>query len=406
MPRSVVVDDFGLALAKKLNPNSLGQRTRLKGLQSIVPHPSGASEGGQKGLAHQGIGHAIQGHLGPQGNDMLRQVKAFVVGLQRGGGGSLSSETEDRVHDVGLLPEVFPGVDRLLEFLRHWESAQRDSGHERKRGPTQSIPVRKDLHPGSGSPGRSLQRLSRMSSASSHSESHSIKISAHRSRVSSHPFGDSVSVVVVPSSGVSGNSRIADALVVMRSFFNVESTMITHRLVDVRKNYFIPLEYELHVPLPGERPYDTSPCGFNLSTDTLEAGLRFLLYPIIKACLEEWRIPPSQMAPNSWRYLVVFLWECYGSGIVATRQLFMACFKLSRGQARYYLTTRSEFHVSGVPSSNKGWKSCFFFISHRRGWSFLTEWTSRMVNSSIPALSIDETKLVEILQGILIFSRG
>ncbi|RWV78434.1 hypothetical protein GW17_00060606 [Ensete ventricosum] len=245
-----------------------------------------------------------------------------------------------------------------------------------------------------------------MSSASSHSESRSIEILVHRSRVLSHPFGDSVSVVVVPSSGVSSNSGIADALVVMQSFFNVESIMITHRLVDVRKNYFIPPEYKLHVPLPGERPYDTSPCDFNLSTDTLEAGLRFLLHPIIKACLEEWGITPSQMAPNSWRYLVVFLWECYRSSIVATRQLFMACFKLSRGQARYNLAARSGFHVSGVPSSNKGWKSCFFFISHRRGWSFLTEWTSRTVNGSIPALLIDETKLVEILQGILVVSRG
>ncbi|RZR81137.1 hypothetical protein BHM03_00007315 [Ensete ventricosum] len=143
-----------------------------------------------------------------------------------------------------------------------------------------------------------------MSSASSHSESRSIEILVHRSRVLSHPFGDSVSVVVVPSSGVSSNSGIADALVVMQSFFNVESIMITHRLVDVRKNYFIPPEYKLHVPLPGERPYDTSPCDFNLSTDTLEAGLRFLLHPIIKACLEEWGITPSQMAPNSWRYLM------------------------------------------------------------------------------------------------------
>ncbi|RWW44395.1 hypothetical protein BHE74_00049847 [Ensete ventricosum] len=46
--------------------------------------------------------------------------------------------------------------------------------------------------------------------------------------------------------------------------------MTTRRLVEVRKNYFIPPEYELHVPLPGERPYDAFPCGFSLSTDTLE----------------------------------------------------------------------------------------------------------------------------------------
>ncbi|RWW49021.1 hypothetical protein BHE74_00044862 [Ensete ventricosum] len=45
----------------------------------------------------------------------------------------------------------------------------------------------------------------------------------------------------------------------MRSFFNVDSTVTTRRLVEGRKNYFIPPEYELHVPLQGERPYDTFP---------------------------------------------------------------------------------------------------------------------------------------------------
>ncbi|RRT71412.1 hypothetical protein B296_00008270 [Ensete ventricosum] len=65
-----------------------------------------------------------------------------------------------------------------------------------------------------------------------------------------------MSVVVVSLSDVSGDSGTADALVVIWSFFNVESTVTTHQLVEVRKNYFIPPEYELYVPLPGERPYD------------------------------------------------------------------------------------------------------------------------------------------------------
>ncbi|RWW25000.1 hypothetical protein GW17_00010679 [Ensete ventricosum] len=143
-----------------------------------------------------------------------------------------------------------------------------------------------------------------MSSASSHSESRSVKISAHRSRVLSHPSGDSVSVAIVPSSSALGDSGIADALAMMRSFFNVDSIMTTRRLVEVRKNYFIPLEHELHVPLPGERPYDAFPCGLSLSTDAVEAGLRFSLHPVIEACLEQWRISPSQMAPNSWQYLL------------------------------------------------------------------------------------------------------
>ncbi|RZS06102.1 hypothetical protein BHM03_00036704 [Ensete ventricosum] len=84
----------------------------------------------------------------------------------------------------------------------------------------------------------------------------------------------------------------------------------------------------------------------------------------------------------------------------------MACFCLSLGQAVCYLTTRTGFRVGGAPSSNKGWKSRFFFISCRQGRSFPTEWTSRTVNNSVPVLSANETELVEILRGILSTSRG
>ncbi|RWV81936.1 hypothetical protein GW17_00056606 [Ensete ventricosum] len=183
-----------------------------------------------------------------------------------------------------------------------------------------------------------VSRAGQMSSASSHFEFRSIKLSTHRSRVLSRPSGDSVSVEVVPSSSALDDSGTADALVVMQSFFNVDSIVTTRRLVEVRKNYFIPLEYELHIPLPGERPYNAFSCGFGLSTDALEAGLRFSLHPVIEVCLEQWRISPYQMAPNSWR--------------------------------------------------------------------FPTEWTSRTVSGFVPALSADETELVEILRGILSVSRG
>ncbi|RZS22030.1 hypothetical protein BHM03_00054751 [Ensete ventricosum] len=52
-----------------------------------------------------------------------------------------------------------------------------------------------------------------MSFTSSHSKSHSVEILAHKSRVFSRPFRDSVSVVVVPLSDVSGHFGTADALV-------------------------------------------------------------------------------------------------------------------------------------------------------------------------------------------------
>ncbi|RRT62922.1 hypothetical protein B296_00025408 [Ensete ventricosum] len=120
-----------------------------------------------------------------------------------------------------------------------------------------------------------------------------------------------MSVAVVPSASALGDSGIADASVTMQSFFNVDSTVTARWLVEVRKNYFIPPEYKLHVPLLGDHPYDAFSCGFGLSTDAHEAAIRFLLHPVIEACLEQWRISPSQMAPNLWRYLVAFLWECH-----------------------------------------------------------------------------------------------
>ncbi|RWW61925.1 hypothetical protein BHE74_00030980 [Ensete ventricosum] len=101
-----------------------------------------------------------------------------------------------------------------------------------------------------------------MSSATSHFESQSVKLSTHRSRVLSRPSGDFVSVAIVPSTNALGDLGTADALPTMRSFFNVDSTVTTRQLVEVRKNYFIPLEYELHVPLSGERPYDIFLGGF------------------------------------------------------------------------------------------------------------------------------------------------
>ncbi|RWW49767.1 hypothetical protein BHE74_00044013 [Ensete ventricosum] len=218
-----------------------------------------------------------------------------------------------------------------------------------------------------------VSRAGRMSSASSHSESRSVELSTHRFRVLSHPSGDPVSVAVVPSTSALGDSGTADALAAMQSFFNVDSTVTARRLVEVRKNYFIPPEYKLHVPLLGDRPYNAFSCGFGLSTDAHEAGLQFSLHPVIEACLEQWRISPSQMASNLWRYLVAFMWECHVSGIRATQELFMVYFRLSRGQAGYYLATCSGFHMSDAPFSDKGWKSHFFFISCRQGWSFPTE---------------------------------
>ncbi|RZR99007.1 hypothetical protein BHM03_00028474 [Ensete ventricosum] len=172
-----------------------------------------------------------------------------------------------------------------------------------------------------------------MSSTSSHSESHSIEVSANRSRALGRPSQDSRSIIVPssPKGATLDNFRAIEALAIMRSCFNVDSTVTARRLVDVREHYYVSLEYKLHVPLSSQRPYDAFSSGFGLLIDALEARLRFPLHLVIKACLEGWQISPSQMTPNSWRYLVAFLWEYYRSSIAATWDLFATYFCLSQG---------------------------------------------------------------------------
>ncbi|RZR95738.1 hypothetical protein BHM03_00024611 [Ensete ventricosum] len=173
----------------------------------------------------------------------------------------------------------------------------------------------------------------------------------------------------VGSSGASSgppspvDARVLRDLEVMMSDHDLDTTVTEGSLVVIRERYSIPTEYRLHFSQPAQRPYSLDAPDMCISVDALEVGLRFPLHPLIEECLRWWRISPSQVMPNSWRYLVVFLGECRGAGIIPTRDLFMACFRLCKSRGGYYLTARVGFRVSGAPSSNKGWKSRYLYVS-------------------------------------------
>ncbi|RZS04365.1 hypothetical protein BHM03_00034683 [Ensete ventricosum] len=135
---------------------------------------------------------------------------------------------------------------------------------------------------------------------------------------------------------------------------DLDTAVIEGSLAAIRERYNIPAEYGLHVQRFGQRPYSSYAPGVCISVDALEVGLRFPLHPIIEECIIWWRISPSQVVPNSWRYLVVFLGECRGARVIPTWDLFMACFRLCKSRDGYYLTAFVGFRVSGAPSNNKG----------------------------------------------------
>ncbi|RRT31194.1 hypothetical protein B296_00059034, partial [Ensete ventricosum] len=183
----------------------------------------------------------------------------------------------------------------------------------------------------------------------------------------------------VDSSGVSSgppslvDARVLRDLEVMKSDHDLDTMVTEGSLAVIRERYSIPTEYGLHVPQPGQHPYSLDAPDMCISVDALEVGLRFPLHPLIKECLRWWRIFPSQVAPNLWRYLVVFLGECRGAGIIPTRDSFMACFRLCNSRGGYYLTARG----------------------------FRLDWSTHPIGNASPYLSEEETILVGRLKGIL-----
>ncbi|URE09197.1 Putative gypsy type transposon [Musa troglodytarum] len=187
----------------------------------------------------------------------------------------------------------------------------------------------------------------------------------------------------------------------------LEALMWPHDLDStVSGSSLIPKDYVLLAPEPGQRAYDPIPKGFVLTLDALEAGLRLPLYPVIVACISWWRISSSQVALNSWRYPVAFPGECYYANITPTRNLFLSCFRLSKGSGGYFLLARAGFRVNGAPSNNKGWKGHFFFVSCQKDWGFGVRWFARAIDNTAPDLSDQEHEDLGKLKGILPSSRA
>ncbi|RRT63389.1 hypothetical protein B296_00012422 [Ensete ventricosum] len=116
----------------------------------------------------------------------------------------------------------------------------------------------------------------------------------------------------------------------MKAGHDLDTAVTEGSLAAIREQYNIQAKYMLHISRSGQRPYSLDSPGVCISVDALEVDLRFPLHPIIEECIRWWRISPSQVAPNSWRYLVVFLSKCRGAGIISTRDLFMTCFHLCK----------------------------------------------------------------------------
>ncbi|RRT36568.1 hypothetical protein B296_00022027 [Ensete ventricosum] len=152
------------------------------------------------------------------------------------------------------------------------------------------------------------------------------------------------------SSGVSSgppllvDARVLRDLEVMKADHDLDTEVTEGSLAVIRGRYSIPAEYGLHASRPGQRPYSSDAPDMCITVDALEADLRFPLHPLIEECLRWWRISPSQVACNSWRY---FWASVEGPGLSRLGTYLWRIFASARVGAATILPPESVFGLAG-----------------------------------------------------------
>ncbi|CAH9111616.1 unnamed protein product [Cuscuta europaea] len=100
--------------------------------------------------------------------------------------------------------------------------------------------------------------------------------------------------------------------------------------------------------------------------DSIRADLRFPLHPFFISFFNFYEVVPAQIMPNSYRAMTDFICRCKDAGARPTVELFHQFFKVAPQQTHGYLATSARTgHIlfKGNPTSIKGWKDRFFFVS-------------------------------------------
>ncbi|KAJ0975338.1 hypothetical protein J5N97_017303 [Dioscorea zingiberensis] len=140
----------------------------------------------------------------------------------------------------------------------------------------------------------------------------------------------------------------------------------------------VPSSLSYRIPSASERA--SSPSGeweIAIYYEALIGGLRLPFPQLFVDIFNEFEICPSQLAPNSWKCLCGLVIVCLHGGIEPTVDRFKFYFGLSHERSIdwYFFGARpNRRFIGSVPSSLKGWKSKFFFVSSSETFQFQTKW--------------------------------
>lgn len=150
-----------------------------------------------------------------------------------------------------------------------------------------------------------------------------------------------------------------------------KSVLTAEELEGIRKKYQIPSEIELRLPTSTERASNVRPGEFSLYEEALRGGLRLPLPEVVGNVLNKLEAAPGQLMPNAWKILMVCAssWQQTTGGVAMTIEEFFSCYKAS-GQQETRVTLQAVAGrglVAGLPSSMKGWKPRWFFVTANAG---------------------------------------
>lgn len=179
------------------------------------------------------------------------------------------------------------------------------------------------------------------------------------------------------------------------------STVSATDLEAMREKYQVPAEIELLLPTSTERPSDARPGKFALYEEALKGGLRLPLPQVVVDVLNRLEVAPGQLMPNAWKILLACAsaWPKVNEGATMTVDEFFACYKAS-GQQETWVTLQAAAGkglVAGLPSSIKGWRLRWFYVSASGGVGVRTIWKvpTKSVEPKLGAAAEESVKRVK-----------
>ncbi|KZV56968.1 hypothetical protein F511_18588 [Dorcoceras hygrometricum] len=123
-------------------------------------------------------------------------------------------------------------------------------------------------------------------------------------------------------------------------------------------------KFEVVIPHPDERAHRPPPGFHTFYMNQIEMGLRFPIPRFIAAFCRHIQLSPSQLAPNSYSFLLALAVLLSYHELPLIPYVLMQLVQIKRlGPGKFYLSHKEDHTFNkGNPSSHKGWMSRFFYI--------------------------------------------